>query len=182
MVKRIVWSLSVVAIISVFYVGFTFYKDFTQDTGDQQRHNLNNEEQEQIANTNDTNDQHNEEKKTNPFNQKIQQAQLSDKHIRNYIHKMSHQKITADAKWGFYLITNERIDWLLDGLEKTDEELKNKDIYKDILKRWRAGDFSKVDQDHNAIWRLQDGTIGQAEGIMSEEEEKKYIENTREGD
>ncbi|WP_408640759.1 DUF6241 domain-containing protein [Salipaludibacillus keqinensis] len=47
-----------------------------------------------------------------------------------------------------------------------------------MLERWEEGDFSQADDDHNAIWRLQGGTKGYAEGLLTEEEEKQYIENT----
>nr|WP_238482656.1 DUF6241 domain-containing protein [Lederbergia galactosidilytica] len=91
---------------------------------------------------------------------------------------MSHQKIIADEKWGFYEITPERIDWLLHGLKQTD--FKSASLYKDILERWKEGDFSKVDKDHNAIWQLQGGTIGKATGILSPEEEETFLQETKE--
>ncbi|WP_062107320.1 DUF6241 domain-containing protein [Bacillus niameyensis] len=120
-----------------------------------------------------------EQGELNPFGKKLFIADLTDGDYQNYIHKMSHQKIKADEKWGLYLITQERIDWLLAGLDQSD--LKHKKVYKEILERWTAGDFSRVDRDHNAIWKLQKGTIGKATGILSPEEEKAYIEKTKEG-
>jgi hypothetical protein len=50
----------------------------------------------------------------------------------------------------------------------------------DILNRWAEGDFSRADKDHNAIWNVQGGTIGEATGVMSPEEEQQYLE-TKEG-
>ncbi|WP_155890107.1 DUF6241 domain-containing protein [Peribacillus kribbensis] len=42
--------------------------------------------------------------------------------------------------------------------------------------RLEKNDFSKVDEDHNAIWRLQDSSVGEATDIMSPEQEKAFIE------
>ncbi|MFC7062086.1 DUF6241 domain-containing protein [Halobacillus seohaensis] len=109
----------------------------------------------------------------NPFGMDIKQEELSGNKIRSYIHGMSHQKVEASKKWGFYQIHDERIDWLLNGLDKTDTI--NEDIYRDILIKWKAGDFSEVDKDHNTIWNMQGGTVGKTTGILSEEEEKEYI-------
>lgn len=120
------------------------------------------------------------DKYVNPFHEEYQQEELRDRHYQDYIHKMSHQKVIADTKWGFYKITDQRIDWLLESLDVTYDFLNEGKIYKEILTKWKNGDFSKVDQDHNTIWTLQGGSIGEATGILSAEEEKEYIENTRE--
>ena len=43
-----------------------------------------------------------------------------------------------------------------------------------------SSDFSQVDQDHNTVWRLQGGTIGEATGILTPKEEQAYIESHKE--
>ena len=116
----------------------------------------------------------------NPFGEAREQQELTEEHYQEYIHGMSHQKVKANEKWGFYLITQERIEWLLDGLENVDFG-SNETIYQDILSRWAEGDFTQADQDHNKIWRMQGGTVGEAYGILSEEEEQAYIQQAREG-
>ncbi|MBO1004757.1 DUF6241 domain-containing protein [Pseudogracilibacillus auburnensis] len=113
----------------------------------------------------------------NPFCEKVSLEDLSDTEYRNYIHEMSHQKVIADQKWGFYEITTERIDWLLDGLEQA--ELTDRKIYRDILQRWKEGNFTKVDQDHNAVWALKNGTVGKATGILSPKQEENYISKSK---
>lgn len=116
----------------------------------------------------------------NPFGRTTKIENLTDDSYRDYIHGMSHQKIKADRKWGFYQINEERIDWLLEGLEKADpNNLESYQTYKTILERWKANDFSRVDADHNVIWEMQNGTIGRATGIMSAEEEQRYIESQK---
>ncbi|MBU9720021.1 MULTISPECIES: DUF6241 domain-containing protein [Bacillaceae] len=98
---------------------------------------------------------------------------LPEHAVQNYIHWMSHQKIHADQKWGKMLITEERINRLLEVVEVN--EYRHEETYRDILLRWQKGDFSKAVEDHNAIWRLQNGTIGEAERLLTEEEEMEYI-------
>lgn len=119
-----------------------------------------------------------EEVYLNPFGDPMELAELTDGAYQNYIHKMSHQKVVANVKWGFYEITNERINWLLEGLSVA--ELEHKQTYQDILVRWASGDFSQVDKDHNTVWQLQGGTIGEATGILSPEEEQAYIKTQKE--
>uniref|UniRef100_UPI000380C466 DUF6241 domain-containing protein n=1 Tax=Alkalibacillus haloalkaliphilus TaxID=94136 RepID=UPI000380C466 len=113
----------------------------------------------------------------NPFGEPVSQSDLTKHEVRDYIHKMSHQKIEADIKRGFYLITDERIHWLIDGVEQVRGEMPGDEVYLDILNRWSQGDFSRVDEDHNVIWNMQDGEIGEATGILNEEEERAYIES-----
>ncbi|MBG9589535.1 DUF6241 domain-containing protein [Cytobacillus firmus] len=94
--------------------------------------------------------------------------------VQNAIHGMSHQKVRADDKWGFIPLTTERVTRLKAVVEAN--EYEEEGLYLDILNRWSKNDFSQVDQDHNAIWDLQNGTIGKATGILSADEEKAFIE------
>ncbi|GGA82314.1 DUF6241 domain-containing protein [Ornithinibacillus halotolerans] len=113
----------------------------------------------------------------NPFGQHTPQDKLTDTDYQEYIHGMSHQKVKAEQKWGFYQINEERINWLLEGLDLV--KLNHEHTYRTILEKWAKGDFSTADDDHNAIWQLQGGTIGRATGILSPEEEKAYIRSQR---
>ncbi len=111
----------------------------------------------------------------NPFGQNIGKEELTGDDLRRYIHGMSHQKVKANEKWWFYEITDQRIEWLLDSLDKSD--ISNDELYRVILERWQAGDFSQVVEDHNFVWRLEDGIAGKATRILSEEEEKEFIKS-----
>ncbi|PAV29690.1 hypothetical protein CIL05_09970 [Virgibacillus profundi] len=113
------------------------------------------------------------EKGLNPFGQEKQKNELTDNTYQEYIHGMSHQKVKANKKWGFYEIHPQRIEWLLDGLDEVD--VKHENVYRDILGKWNAGDFATADHDHNAIWELQEGTVGRATGILSAGEEQEYV-------
>ncbi|PPA71857.1 DUF6241 domain-containing protein [Jeotgalibacillus proteolyticus] len=119
-----------------------------------------------------------EEEGLNPFNGKVTKEEAADYQIQDYIHGMSHQKVKAKEKWGYYEIHPVRIQWLLEAVEESNNiSSGNAATYKAILQRWESGDFSQVDKDHNTIWRMQDGTIGEATGILTPEQEQKYIDS-----
>lgn len=101
---------------------------------------------------------------------------MSENEVMDAIHKMSHQKVRADQKWGAIPLTPERVNRLMQVVQDNYKNYKGSNVYIDILTRWSQGDFSSVDHDHNRIWRLQGGTIGAANGIASVEEEQKFIE------
>ncbi len=163
------------------YFGVILYQDFTavdsnqsQVKDEEQTEQGDSEETQQVTELSEEKFENSEAENLNPFGDSTPQQQLTDKDYQNYIHQMSHQKVEAEEKWGFYLITDERIEWLLQGLDKV-ELGENESTYQAILERWQAGDFSQVDEDHNAIWRMQGGTIGKATGILSESAEKAFI-------
>lgn len=101
---------------------------------------------------------------------------MSEQEVQDAIHKMSHQKIEADRKWGAIQITPERIERLIEIVETNESDYTNSSLYLDILNSWRENDFSSAVSDHNSIWKLQGGTVGKAQGLLSEQEEQKFIE------
>lgn len=191
MYKKILWPLISLMIIVLIYFGNVVYKDLKSVQKEKselgqivkvlpkKEHTETVEtvsKDEKVVTVNIV-----DENYRNPFNQKYNQGQLTDAHYLEYIHKMSHQKIIADSKWGFFEMTDERIDWLIEALDHdATSRLTERDIYLDILTRWKNKDFSQVDKDHNTVWRLQGGVgenaAGEATGISDEESEKKYIE------
>lgn len=100
--------------------------------------------------------------------------EMGEAGVQDAIHHMSHQKVYADVKWGRLEITEERIDRLLEVIEANN--YRHESLYLEILRRWEAGDFSKAVEDHNSIWRLQGGTIGEAQRLYTPEEEEAYVE------
>jgi hypothetical protein len=100
---------------------------------------------------------------------------MSESAVQNAIHGMTHQKVQAEDKWGFVPMTAERIHRLKMVVEKNKDEFTNGTVYLEILNGWLKNDFTNIDDDHNTIWRLQNGTVGEATGIMSTEAERKYI-------
>ncbi len=101
---------------------------------------------------------------------------MSENEVMSAIHKMSHQKVVADKKWGAIPLTHDRVNRLMKVVHENYSVYRNSNIYIDILKRWSKGDFSNVADDHNKVWELQGGTIGAAVGIASVEDEKAFIE------
>jgi Family of unknown function (DUF6241) len=105
----------------------------------------------------------------------------SENKFQDYIHGMTHQKVVAEDKWGIYQISEERIDNMLEVLDKvkgTAEEYKYQDFYVEALTEWDKGNFNNAVDVHNHIWNLNGGTIGKAERLMTTEEEQAYIEKT----
>lgn len=178
LLAKIFWSIAGLLIVATLVVAGWFWYSILQEpegVAEQETEEVNegtrkvaggNLSEEEIAEL--------EEKGLNPFGEAKEQEDLTDANYQEYIHGMSHQKVKASEKWGFYKITDKRIDWLIDGLKETD--LTHKDIYAAILEKWNKGDFSTADDDHNAIWKLQGGTIGYATGVLNPEEEKEYLD------
>jgi hypothetical protein len=101
---------------------------------------------------------------------------MTEDEVMDAIHRMSHQKVESSKKWGAIPLTPGRVNQLLKVVQKNKRNYVHSSIYLDILERWSKGDFSTVDKDHNEIWNQQGGTVGKAVGILSADEEKKYIE------
>jgi Family of unknown function (DUF6241) len=112
----------------------------------------------------------------NPFGGK-DSTELKEKDILNYMHGMSHQKVIAEEKWLHYEMTTERVNYLIEVVENGQYE--NEEVFLDILHRWSVNDFSEADKDHNKIWRIQGGTIGEATGVMTVEQEQVYLEENK---
>ncbi|MEM1502109.1 DUF6241 domain-containing protein [Domibacillus sp. 8LH] len=93
--------------------------------------------------------------------------------VVSVMHKMTHQKVAADEKWGAVPMTPSTIKEVISIVEK--EDYKEKKPLLDILQKWQAGNFTEVDQDHNYLWTLQDGTEGKAYGIMSPIQERQFV-------
>ena len=79
--------------------------------------------------------------------------------VQDAIHGMSHQKVHAEDKWGFLPMTQERVDRLIEVVEENRSKYGEAKLYLEILNRWSNNNFSRADKDHNAIWKLQLGTL-----------------------
>lgn len=101
---------------------------------------------------------------------------LKESEIQEIIHGMSHQKVRADLKWGNYQITQERVARLLEVAILNQETYQNGKTYVNILEKWEEGNFSQADKDHNAIWAILGGSVGEATGLLSPIEEQEYID------
>ena len=71
--------------------------------------------------------------------------------------------------------TQARIDRLLYVVERNQTVLDYSDFLPiRILEKWQAGNFSNAVTDHNSIWDLQGGTIGEATRLLTEDEQAAY--------
>lgn len=106
--------------------------------------------------------------------------------VEEVMQEMAHQKVIAKSKEGSIMITPERINTLIQMVEENKDKYERRamsdkyapyEMYLDILKRWKKGDFSTVDDDHNILMFIQGGKSpeGLATGIASEEQEIDYI-------
>ncbi|WP_394119824.1 DUF6241 domain-containing protein [Planococcus donghaensis] len=91
------------------------------------------------------------------------------------MHKMTHQKVVASEKWGLIRMNEESIGKAEEILLSSD--FNSKENLLEIIERWKNGQFDQVDDEHNFIWGMQGGSIGRATGILSEQQEKEFIEN-----
>lgn len=97
--------------------------------------------------------------------------------VQEIIQCMAHQKVIADEKDCSVMITPERIDTVIELVEENKDDLEHDETYLEVLNRWKKGDFSIVDYDHNVVKYLQGSNIGEglATGIASKEQEIDYI-------
>ena len=89
------------------------------------------------------------------------------------MHHMTHQKVKADKKWGAKPMIPETINEIFDIVSNSDFARKEELLA--ILERWKNGDFSLADVDHNYFWGYQNGNTGKAYGLMNEAEERRFI-------
>jgi hypothetical protein len=99
---------------------------------------------------------------------------MTEDEVQKAIHHMSHAKVYAKEKWSHLEPNQARIDRLLYVVERNENFLDYGNLYIRILERWQSGNFSNAVTDHNSIWDLQGGTIGEATRLLTEEEQAAY--------
>ncbi|WP_010283646.1 DUF6241 domain-containing protein [Bacillus timonensis] len=103
-------------------------------------------------------------------------SQSPEEHeVVQVMHHMTHQKVKADKKWGAKPMIPKTINEIYDVISNSN--FARKEDLLAIAERWKNGDFSRVDDDHNYFWDYQNGTIGKAYGLLSESEERRFIIN-----
>jgi hypothetical protein len=106
------------------------------------------------------------------------EVEVYEEGVIGLMHHMTHQKVKASDKWKSIQMTPTRVRLVREIIEQKGKEWKNRDELLKIAKKWEAGDFSKIDEDHNFFWNLEDGSIGKATGILSPIEEEKFVSDT----
>lgn len=104
----------------------------------------------------------------------IMYADFNEDEVITTMHKMTHQKVVSSKKWGAVEMTSARVNQLYIIVENSDFENKEGLLY--ILQKWQNKDFNLVDDDHNYLWKLHGGNVGEATGVFTEEEEKEFVE------
>lgn len=99
----------------------------------------------------------------------------SEYKVIEVMHKMTHQKVKADEKWGAIPMMPDTINRVYEIVNNSDFDRKDQLLA--ILEKWKAGNFKEVDDDHNYFWQYQDGTVGEAHGILSKAAEETFILN-----
>lgn len=99
----------------------------------------------------------------------------SESEVIDVMHKMTHQKVRAEDKWGAIPMIPDTINQVYDIVSQSD--FSRKEDLLEILEKWKKDDFSTIDDDHNYFWEYQDGTIGEAYGTLTLDEEKEFIKN-----
>jgi hypothetical protein len=109
-----------------------------------------------------------EEKLTLPINEHSSEIEVID-----VLHEMTHQKVEAEEKWGNVPMHPKTIDRVYQIINNSNFERKHHLL--EIVGKWRMGDFSSADIDHNYFWTIKHGTVGKAVGLFTIEEEIEYI-------
>ncbi|CAM3629870.1 DUF6241 domain-containing protein [Mesobacillus zeae] len=91
------------------------------------------------------------------------------------MHKMTHQKVMAEDKWGAIPMTPDTINKVLEAVNANNFTIKA-DLLR-ILEKWKRSDFDTIDLDHNYFWEHQGGTVGKAYGKLNSSEEADFIKN-----
>ncbi|WP_017548751.1 DUF6241 domain-containing protein [Salinicoccus carnicancri] len=103
-------------------------------------------------------------------------AEIENK-VVDMVHRMSHQKVRAEEKWGHLKITEERINEVIGLLEQYNVEDRTF-LHKEML-NWRDGNFSNSEKVHNVLTQPEYKHVmqsGKAYGLLSKAEEQDYIE------
>lgn len=103
---------------------------------------------------------------------------VAERDVVNIMHHMTHQKVKAKEKWISIEMTPERVQLLEQIIQVKGTSWINYARMLHIAKKWEAGDFSTVDEDHNFFWMIENGSIGKAKGVLTEKEEQEFIKNT----
>ncbi len=108
--------------------------------------------------------------------EEVEAVGMSEDQFQLRLHQMTHQKVVADEKRGAVEMTPETIDNMLQIAKANKDVYERFTFYKVELDAWKNGDFSNAAEFHNVIWKLHLGTDGEATGLMTEEQEARFVE------
>lgn len=109
----------------------------------------------------------------NPFGDVNLEDDIEERALRFYLYYMTNQKVDAPNNEGFYEITDERINFLLEVLDH--KIYRYESIYRDILMRWKNHDYTSILEEHYKILMLLDKKDGRATRTLTSEEEQLLL-------
>jgi hypothetical protein len=98
----------------------------------------------------------------------------SEKELLEILHKMTHQKVRAEKKWGFIRISEVNLIAVKEVLEENPNYNENINML-EMVNTWLSNEFSNIVADHNSLWGEKEGTIGKAYGRLSQAEEEALV-------
>jgi hypothetical protein len=98
----------------------------------------------------------------------------SEKKLLEILHKMTHQKVRAEKKWGFIQMTEVNLIAVKEVLEENPILNENINML-EMVTTWLSNEFSNIAADHNRLWGEKEGTIGKAYGRLSQAEEEALV-------
>ena len=98
----------------------------------------------------------------------------SEGDVFEILHNMTHQKVRSEEKWGFVHINEVNLLAVKEVLKENPSFNQNIDMLS-IVTDWLNNDFSNIVAEHNSIWKMKDGSVGKAYGILSPSEEAALV-------
>lgn len=98
----------------------------------------------------------------------------TEEDVLEILHNMTHQKVRSEEKWGFVHINEVNLLALKEVLQKNPAFNQNIDMLS-IVNDWINNDFSNIVAEHNSIWKMRNGSVGKAYGILSTSEEAALV-------
>ncbi|HEY5575891.1 MAG TPA: DUF6241 domain-containing protein [Clostridiaceae bacterium] len=94
---------------------------------------------------------------------------VDEQDIVKEIHLMSNSLIQAGDKqiWGQKDVNKTSIEKVIKMLDQATESARTEQL-REIVVRWKQGDFSQIVDDHNYVWDLLGGTVGLASSSNDE--------------
>ncbi|WP_033542103.1 DUF6241 domain-containing protein [Planococcus sp. CAU13] len=108
--------------------------------------------------------------------EELAEGGLEETQLQTYLHRMTHQKVTADKKFGAIEMSEANISNLLKIVEVNYNYYEHSEFYEEMLTAWQNGNFSNAVNVHNTIWKWHNGNVGRATGLMTPEQEAEYVE------
>ena len=84
------------------------------------------------------------------------------------LHKMSHHVVIADEKWGHKALSERNVNKLIIEVLASDYDPTVRGKLLAVLGRWKARNFDLAHEDHNYVWEMLGGNIGEAKGVNYE--------------